>query len=377
MIRLNHDPSEVVELLSRHPAIAPNAVGDDVVLVSMPSKGFSLDLQGLARDLTRCAVMRGTREAARHLGRFLGFCAEGKVPGYDIIVFRGLTMNGELEIAPGLEIVSYERAAERGLVRNERPGPANAMTDYAGMGALVLAREMTWGPCLGTPPGFLERGNDVFPTYRWLDGHPAGIVFDLLTIVTSHRVQILSMLNCAPQFVDLNPRFGPGSSTGFVHSDNWTRTELTADQADELRGRLDEWTRFDPERRATLELAVSRLAGSIQRAGGRFARQDRILDVAIALEVMYQLRRGGSFTLTTRAGHFLADSTDDRLAVAQRARAIYSTRNRIVHGNVEHTKEEYARMAEIASDGTDLARETLWKLLGDGAFPYWERLVMS
>ena len=74
---------------------------------------------------------------------------------------------------------------------------------------------------------------------------------------------------------------------------------------------------------------------------------------------MYQLRRGRSFTLTTRAGHFLADSTDDRLTVAQRARAIYSARKRIVHGNVEHTNEEYARMAEIASDGTDLARDTL------------------
>ena len=239
-------------------------------------------------------------------------------------------------------------------MRNAPPGPVNAMPDYAGMGALVLAREMTWGPCLGPPRGFLDGGNDALATYRWLDGHPAGIVFDLLTIVTSHRVQVLSMLNCAPQFVDLSPNFGPGSSTGFVHADHWTRKELTPNDADELRVRLDEWGRFDSGTRATLELAVSRLAGSIQRAGGRFAVQDRILNVAIALEVMYQLRRGGSFTLTTRAGHFLADSTDDRLSVAQWARALYRTRNAIVHGNVEHTREEYGRMAAIASDGTDL-----------------------
>ena len=105
--------------------------------------------------------------------------------------------------------------------------------------------------------------------------------------------------------------------------------------------------------------------------------QDRILDVAIALELMYQLRRGGSFTFTTRAGHFLAASTDDRLAVADRARVLYRTRNKIVHGSLEHSREEYARMAAIASDGTDFARETLWKLLSEGAFPEWERLVMS
>ena len=137
------------------------------------------------------------------------------------------------------------------------------------------------------------------------------------------------------------------------------------------------WTRFDAGKRSTLELGVSRLAGSIQRAAGRFGVQDRILDVAIALEVMYQLARGGRFTLTTRAGHFLADETEERLRVAERAAALYKTRNSIVHGNVEQTKEGYTQMAATAADGTDLGRETLWKLLDQGAFPDWERLIMS
>ena len=117
VISLNDDPSEVVELLSRHPAIEPNAVGEGneiAVFVNMPSKGFRLELRDLARHLTRCAIMRGTAGATRHLERFLSLSAEGTVPGYDITVFRGLTMEGELEIAPGLEIDAYERAAERG-----------------------------------------------------------------------------------------------------------------------------------------------------------------------------------------------------------------------------------------------------------------------
>ena len=248
VIRLNVDPAEVVELLSGHPAIEPYAAGDGdrAVFVNMPSKGFRLELRALARHLTGCAIMRGPAGAAAHLERFLSLSAEGRVPGYDITVFRGLTMEGAIEIAPGLEIVSYHRAAERGLVRNEPPGPVNDMPDYAGMGALVLAREMTWGPCLGPPRGSRDPFSDALPRYRWLDGHPAGIVFDLISIVTSHRVQVLSMLNCAPQFVDLSPNFGPGSSTGFVHADHWTRKELTPDDGEELRGRLDEWARVRP-----------------------------------------------------------------------------------------------------------------------------------
>ena len=74
----------------------------------MPSKGFRLENRDLARHLTRCAIMRGTAAAAKRLERFLGLSSEGKVPGYGITVFRGLTMDGELEIAPGLEIVSHE-----------------------------------------------------------------------------------------------------------------------------------------------------------------------------------------------------------------------------------------------------------------------------
>ena len=209
----------MVDLLSRHPAIAPNlggGGGDVATFVQMPSGGVRMELGDIARRLTRSAVKRGCQDAVAHLERFLSLSAEGRVPGYDIAVFRGLTMTGEVEIAPGLEIVSYERGADRGLVRNEVAGPTNDMPDYSGMGALVLARELTWGPCI-VPP---KTSKDIFTkpelTFRWLPGYGSGVFFDLLSIVTSHRVQVLSLLCCAPEFVDVNSNFGPGSSIGFT-----------------------------------------------------------------------------------------------------------------------------------------------------------------
>ena len=113
VIKLNGDPTEMVELLSRHPAIEPNAAGigeELATFVEMPSKGFRLELRDLARHLTRSAVVRGCRAAVAHLERFLTLSAEGRVPGYEITVFRGLLMESEVVIAPGLEIVSYTRA---------------------------------------------------------------------------------------------------------------------------------------------------------------------------------------------------------------------------------------------------------------------------
>ena len=278
---LNADPTEVVNLLSQHPAISPNAAGagnDIATFVEMPSKGFRMELRTLARNLARSAIKRGCRDATTHLERFLTLSAECCVPGYEITVFRGLTMSGEVEIAPGLEIVSYQRAAQRGLVRNEAPGPANDMPDYLGMGALVFAREMTWGPCLVSPRTSKDIGTKPAHTVRWHFEHDLRIVFDLLSIVVSHRVQVLSVLCCAPEFVDVNPNFGPGSSTGFLHTDHWTKKELTREHNNQLQDRLHAWSRFDASNRDTLELAVSRLASSIQRSRGRFWAQDRILD---------------------------------------------------------------------------------------------------
>ena len=67
-----------------------------------------------------------------------------------------------LDVLPGLEIISYRRAVNRGLVEEEPLHPENPPPDYVGMGALVLAREMTWGPCI-VPP---ERPKDIHSLYR-------------------------------------------------------------------------------------------------------------------------------------------------------------------------------------------------------------------
>ena len=116
--KLNEDPSELIDLLCRHPGLNPNISGsgnDLATFVVMPSYRFRLQLGTLAWYLTKSAMRHGCPEAVGHLENFLSFNEQGRVPGYEIFVFRGLTMSGEIEIAPGLDIIDYQRAAERGL----------------------------------------------------------------------------------------------------------------------------------------------------------------------------------------------------------------------------------------------------------------------
>ena len=95
---------------------------------------------------------------------------------------------------------------------------------------------MVWGPCLVSPKTSRNLDNNVFPTFTSFDGHQSGVLFDLLTIVTSHRIQVLSVLTCAPEFVDLDPNFGPGSSTGFLHSDHWSKKDMTCNETEDRSG---------------------------------------------------------------------------------------------------------------------------------------------
>ncbi len=373
---LNVPSSELMDLLAEHPAIRRNCRGtgsDLATFVTMPSKGFRMELRDLARHLTRAAVRRGRRDTAAYVERFLSLSDANQVSGYEVAVFRGLTMVGEAELGDGLDILSYEHAAQRGLVRNDPPGPANDMPDYAGMGALVLAREMTWGPCLVPPRTSKDLGiQGPTPKYRCVPDCSMGVIFDLLSLTTSQRVQLLSVLCCAPDLVDLNPNFGPGSSSGFLHGDAWTKKDLTQEHIGDLQGLLCSWSRFKVEDRRTLELGLSRLASSILRKQGRFWLQDRILDTAIALEVMYELPASElSYRLQTRAGHLLAEKAEARITIAKEVKQFYGLRSSIAHG------KKRVDAKESADAGFALAQKTLRELLRRGSFPDWERLVMS
>ena len=284
-------------------------------------------------------------------------------------------MSSEVEILPGLEIIPYEHAADRGLIPNEPAYPEDPPPDYASMDALVLAREMTWGPCIVPPKTTRDIGSSApKPRFQSLPGCSSGVVFNLLAVITSHRVQLLSVLCCAPEFVDVHPSFGPGSRQTLRWDDNWTGKELTPEHIGELEEQLQAWSGFDRRRRDTLELAVSRLASSIQRDRGRFWAEDRILDAAIALEVMY----GRPPALRApKAGHFLGEEAGGRIKILGQMRAFAQARNSIVHGDRGRMTSDRKALRDAADSGFALAYATVKKLLARGEYPNWDELIMS
>ena len=376
------DPETVIGFVLKHPAAGGVFGGrgnDAATFVTMPGHGFRVELRQFARRAAALGARLGVLAATAEVDRLLTLGAEGRLPGYEAVVIRGLSMEGVTELGPGTWLASYDEALARGLLRAEPPGPANDDPDYRGMQALVLFREMTWSPCLVAPRTSKNLG-DPLPTARfaWRSGPALGALLDLLSLATSQRIDLVEIFSCAPAFAALDPNFGPGSKTRFHVQEWWKGKAFEPAEAAEARRLYEMWSTFDGTHRDHLELSLGRLVSSGRRNLGRFRYEDRLLDITVALEVLFDLQ-GGELThkLSVRAAHLLGDSGDERLAVYESVQRLYKERSRIVHGGRSHRDGRQTDTKKTVEDAYRIGREALLKILAKGSFPDWTRLTLA
>ena len=131
---------------------------------------------------------------------------------------------------------------------------------------------------------------------------------------------------------------------------------------------------------ARYELVVSRLSRSLLRTG-KLGAEDKILDVAIALELMYKLdRQEHRYKLGTRASCFLEESCQKRVETFGKVTKFHDVRSAVVHDDkkkIENPDAYYQDLNEQFDEGFDLARRTLFKLLREGRSLDWNELVLS
>ena len=129
------------------------------------------------------------------------------------------------------------------------------------------------------------------------------------------------------------------------------------------------------ERYARMAPIVGRLSEALGR-DGRFAVEDRILDVAIALEQMYQLDGGEiSHKMRTRVAWFLGADAESRLREMRAVKEFYEARSAIVHNRKR--KGVTRRQRHAFAKGFDIARRSLFKLLREEPPEDWDALVVG
>ena len=299
--------------------------------------------------------------------------------GYDVVLFHGLALAERVDVVDDMSLLPFEEVREfldeDMMVELERGlAPAGAgLRSRRSVGAAV--RSFRWRPAIrrtGRERGpFVESAEPFFVQARaFLDllavAHGAAVLPFAMLNQCIHRsaALLLGREKYRGSFYRGRPAYRLG---GFEEGPELTQEALS--QA------TDAFNIRTGERYARLAPIVGRLAEALRR-DGPFADEDRILDVAIALERMYKLDGAEiSHKMRMRVAWFLGGDAESRLRQMRTVKEFYGARSAIVHAR----KEKPGRRSHHAAfvNGFDIARRTLLRLLSEDPPDDWDALLVG
>ena len=324
----------------------------------LPGDGF----RAAAGELNAFLSPVGNEEAASVLGSLDESC--------DAVLFWGLTLTETIDIEDNIAILPFaevRRFVERQLVEELAPSSAG-FQGWCSVGAVV--RPFRWRPMFRRAGSFNEpMGAPKEPFYP-----EARTLLDLLAVSHAEPIVPLGIMSdcvglSASRLLGLEERHPHMDQKWPAHrSDGFADCPVLRPEAfQEVREIFSNRDRTSYQHMA---IYVSQLAEALGRTG-RFASRDKVMDVAIALEGMYELPdRYKSRILQERVSSYLAADVEDQKRIKERIRTFYETRSNIVHGGSGQASP--FRYGAAFVTGFDLARRSLFKLLDEGRPDNWK-----
>ena len=377
----------VRHILYAHSTLAPvrsRIIGKDDFWMQILNAGNSTTATDLIAGLmARAAELAGDcfRLAATELNAFLsrgGQEEAASVPGdldvgYHAVLFWGLTLKERVKVADNMVMLPFAQVqtfVDRSLVEELAP-PGSGFHHWRSVGAVV--RPFRWKPMFSRT-GY-ERGAELRNPAPFFQ--EAQTFLELLAVTHATPVLRLATLSdcinrSASRLLGLEHHNGGThrgqSAQGFDGFDKWPELapEALAEAQEAFESRQG-------ERYGRVAPIVGRLAEALAR-DGPFASADRILDVAISLERMYELEgRKISVELRERAASFLETSTESCCRVKRDVKQFYNVRSGIVHNR--KPPPSAATRADAFTKGFEVARRSVVKLLREGPPPDWNKIV--
>ena len=378
------DPVRII--LRSHPTLAPVAnpiIGRDEFWREILHSGHAASPTDLIAGLmARAAELSGDcfRTAAAELNTFLTPAAESGVDGvqgeldvgYDVVLFYGLTVKSRIDVVNGMAILPFEQVrafVDQNFVEELAPAGA-AFSNWRSVGAVV--RPFQWRPLLRRT-GYLGELplRNLEPFFR-----DAKAFLELLAV--AHAAPVLSIAalgDCVDRSASrlLGLEGYRGSEHGHRSAERFDGFEECPDLASgALAQARAAFQNRKSERYAQIAPIVSRLSAALARDGG-FANEVRIVDIAIALEQMYDLPQGKiSHKLRNRVSAYLGTDSESREGIKESVKEFYDARSNIVHSRSGNVSPQ--RNRESFGMGFDIARRTLFKLLHEGPPEDWAEL---
>ena len=370
---LSHPKLERVAVIGR-------PVGENDFWMRILNSGRSISAGDLIAGLmARAAELPGNSylAAAGELNAFLSPVGNEESAGVlgnldegcDALLFWGLTIAERIDIEDDMAILPFtevRRFVERQLVEELAPSGAG-FHGWRSVGAVV--RPFRWRPVFRRAGSFNEPMSAPKEPF-----YPEARTFlDLLAVSHAEPVVPLGIMSgcvdlSATRLLGLEERHPQIDQKWPAHRfDGFADCPvLRPETFQEVR---EIFSNRDSTSYQHMAIYVSQLAEALGRTS-RFAPRDKVMDVAIALEGMYELpERYKSRTLQERVSNYLGAGVEDQKRIKERIRKFYETRSNIVHGGSGQASPFRHGAAFVT--GFDLARRSLFKLLREGRPDNW------
>ena len=378
-------------ILLSHPklervAVAGRIIGENDFYMRILNFGVTIYARDLAAGLmARAAEVSGNgyETAARELNAFLLPITDvgaarvlGDLDnGCNILLFSGLFLTEQIDFEEGISMLPIEkiwRFVDRDLVEELAPLGAG-IHGWRSIGALI--KPFRWRPI------FKRRGSTNEPVILPPDQFILDAQRFLNLIAVSHEAPVMPLaviLNCIDGSAARlfgQEKFGLGVSQKWAVGAFDSFAEIPELNAAALGEALGGFRNRKSANYRKMAPFVVRLANALRR-DGQYVVSDKVMDVAIALEGMYELpKRGKSKTLAERVSGFIGGNDVERLRIKKTIQRFYDARSEIVHSG---KGEEWPfGMEDVFVKGFSLARRSLYKFLHEGVPENWEHVRRS
>ena len=337
----------VERLLREHPVLnCALGTSDDnnEFRVFTPSMELPINLDQIKAGLMNCAMKSDFDDSASRLQEFLTPGKKHKFTGYYISVFQGLRLDDKRELSGGMSIAPFDKIKEFIIpsLLKKVVWDFDRFTKTRPLG--VVLKPFQWKPLI------LPLNADLEDNTPWDEefSDNAEIIVDLLAIAHSAPVTTIMFLGSRvdQRIWNILGVPNPGGSlrqhAGLSIMDYVVNTPLSMGKFSEVRNAFSQLKRQNNDLKRYKSI-ISRLSSSLLRRG-KLRSEDKILDVAIALELMYELDSPPlRYKLGTRASRFLETNSDKRIEIFDKVRGFYDVRSSVVRNGKGNKKKKEVR----------------------------------
>ena len=382
---IKQERQHTAEVLAEHPALKDLLPTSDNWHLHTLTSGYPYNTERLLSHfvdrLLDVATKSSIEQAVQNCDLLLTNATEYELPGYEFTFFEGLNISERWDITPGLFVIPYQALSQllgRDAQRVFYLISLNRDTQTR-ESMMVLVSELRWGPVIVSTKG--RTLQSPWPTKSILAyNHNPLLLVALLAVALKHPLTLLANTRQpAPWVWDFLGIIGNSSSHFSFEPRPDNRIEPTEEMRKIATQMFEDWNALNDTDRSTLALATTRLSASLSRSGF-LASQDEVLDISIALEILYGLDHHEiTYKLSSRAGWYLGSCVKDRIRISKVIRDFYNNRSAIVHSG-KLGKSDQNEERETRGEALNIARETLLKHLARGNIPGksdWPKIVMG